>query len=683
MTESSGESATLREHLRILRRRGWLLLGVVAICVGGAAAWAFITHPVYEARAELVVASPSGSRSAVLAAAAPVLSMLGDPVSALGGGDLATQMQIVDSRPSLEGAWGLMHERPEVLDRLLATGLTEQLMEELPGIVADLGDQPPPSRWPDEWQELLDTLVVTPVEESEIIEVRCEAPDPQRARDFTNALVLAYIGRSLGDARATTRRTRTYVEQQLADVELRLAEAEESLRRFGERSGTVALEETAREQIGLLARLNEQAAVAESTLSARRALREELDAELQSMDDRVVAYTITRRNPEIVELQGELARAEAERVRLLEEYAPESMPVRRATAGVEELRARLRASATDVVDARQEALNPVAQEIARQMIVAEGEELAAERSMRVLRAAAGRIESELSGLPSEQVALLKLQRELELLERFYLALKEKQQEYEITERAKSPASRLVSHAIAPDEPARPRKFLTIAAGLVAGMLLGLLAVGLAEQLDERVHDAQQAADMLGVPVAASLGEGWETDDGGETEVVLLSLRGHIAALCRGHTGPDALVLASHGEIGVAEALAGRLADLAREDGERVLVMSAASEEAEGEGDLDAALSAGVDAEQAQRQFAESEANLVIAVPPADSGLLMASPLLEAGYPLAVIVGLRETHVPDAQGLVALAAEHAAGPVFAIITGGRRSSARYITAGTRT
>ncbi|MFP4248338.1 MAG: GumC family protein [Armatimonadota bacterium] len=681
MTASCGESATLREHLRILRRRGWLLLGVVAICVGGAGAWALLANPVYEARAELVVASTSGPRSAVLAAAAPVLSMLGDPVSALGGGDLATQMQIIDSRPSLEDAWGLMRERPEVLDRLLATGLTEELMEDLPGIVADLGDQPPPSRWPDEWQELVDTLVVTPVEESEIIEVRCEAPDPDRARDFTNALVLAYLGRSLGDARATTRRTRSYVEQQLEDVEIRLAEAEERLRQFGERAGTVALEETAREQIGLLARLNEQAAVAESTWNARRALREELDAELQAMDDRVVAYTVTRRNPEIVELQGELARAEAERVSLLEEYAPESMPVRRATAGVEELRSRLRASAIDVVDARQEALNPVAQEIAREMIVAEGEELAAEQSMRVLRGAAGRVESELSGLPDEQVAHLKQQRELELLERFYLGLKEKQQEYEITEQAKTPASRLVSHAIASDEPARPKKVLTIAAGLTAGMLLGLLAVGLAEQLDERVHDADQAATTLGVPVAVSLGEGWETDDGGDAEVALRSLRGHIGALCRGHAGPDVLVLASQGQSGAAEALAGRLADLAREDDEHVVVMTASSEEVEG--DVDAALSARIDAEQAQARLAESEADLIIAVPPADSGLLVASPLLEGGYPVGLIVGLGETPARDAQGLAALAAEHAAGAFFAIITGSQRSSARYITPGTRT
>ena len=674
---------TLRDHLRILRRRRWLLLTIVSIFAGGAAAYAFLAAPVYEARAELVVASERGPRSAVLAAAAPVLSMLGDPVSALGADDIATQMRIIEGRPSLENAWGLLHERPDVLERVVTEGLTEDLLEELPGVVAGLRSQPPPFRWPDEWQDLLETLVVAPMEDSEIIEVRCESPDPERARDFANALVLAYLGRSLADARATTRRARRYVEHQLQDVEIRLAEVEESLRQFGDRVGTVALEEAARQQIGLLVRLNEQAAVAESTLSARLALRDELAAELTAVDERVVAATVTRRNPEIADLQSELARAEAERVRLLEEYAPESMPVRRATAGVEELRARLGESAAEVLDSRQEALNPVAQEIAQKLIVAEGEGMAARESLRVLRDAARRAEGELSGLPGEQVALLKLQREMELLERFYLALKEKQQEYEISERATAPASRLVSHAIASDEPARPKKLLTIIAGLIAGILLGLLTVGLAEHLDERLHDPQEVAAELDVPVLGVLGGRWSDDGDVSGDELLRGVRRHISALSRGLGGPDVLVLGSAGDTGPAEAVARGVARVAREDGESAVVLNAVGEETEAAAELAALLSAAADDESARPQPAASGADLIVAVPPAGSGLLDAGVLLEAGYPVALVVELHQTPASAAEGLATLAKQHGSGAVVAIVTGGRHSETHYLTPGTRT
>ncbi len=687
MRDSADVPMSLRDHLRVLRRRRWPLLAVIAVCAGGASAYALLARPSYEARAELVMVSGTGQRSAVLSAAAPVLSMLGEPVSALGGADLATQVQIVESRPTLQSAWGLMHERPALLARLLSVGMSDELLEELPGIVEGLGDQPPPARWPDDWQALLDTLMVAPLEDSEIIEVRCESPDAERARDFVNALVLGYLGRSLGDARATTRHARGYVEEQLADVEVRLAEAEESLRQFAERVGTVALDESARQQVGLLVRLNEQAAVAESTLRARRALHDELDAKLAVMDDRVIDATVVRRNPEIVALQGELAQAEAGRMSLLEEYAPEAMPVRRATAGVEELRARLRATAVEVVDSRQESLNPVAQQLTQEMVVAEGEELAARESMRVLQAAASRVEGALAGLPDEQVALLKLQREIELLERFYLALKEKQQEYEIAERAKTPASRLLAHAIVSEKPARPKKLLTIAGGLMAGVLLGLLAAGLAEQLDDRLRDPQQAATVLGLPVLGVLGARWR--DGAQDAragEALLAILQHLRAIARDTDGPAAFVLASADDAGEAEAVAKALAGLAGDDGQRAVVLMPAGVDAGdggAEAGLGALLSPQTDRAAAQQALAASHAELLLAAPPAGSGLLAAAPLLALGGRIMLVVDLRHATVADAKAVASLAREHGAEPVGLIATGARASSARYLAAPART
>ena len=682
MRDSADVPMSLRDHMRVLQRRRWTLLAVLAVCAGGAIAYALLARPSYQARAELVVASDSGPRSAVLSAAAPVLSMLGEPVSALGGADLATQVQIVDSRPTLESAWGLMHERPEVLARLLSVGLSDELLEELPAIVEGLGDQPPPDRWPEDWQALLDTLMVGPLEDAEIIEVCCESPDAERARDFVNALVLGYLGRSLGDARATTRHARSYVDEQLADVEARLSEAEESLRQFGERVGTVALDETARQQVGLLVRLNEQAAVAESTLRARRALHDELDAKLAAMDERVTDATVVRRNPEIVALQEELAQAEAARMSLLEEYAPEAMPVRRATAGVEELRARLRATAVEVVDTRQETLNPVAQQLTQEMVVAEGEELAARESMRVLQAAASRVEGALAGLPDEQVALLKLQREIELLERFYLALKEKQQEYDIAERSKTPASRLLAHAIVSEKPARPKKLLTIAAGLMAGVLLGLLAAGLAEQLDDRLRDPEQAAVALGLPVLGVLAGG---ADVGESEALSAILQ-HLRALSRETDGPAAFVLTSPDDAGEAEAVARDLARLARSGGEQAVVLTQAGVDAGDGGSeegLRALLAPRTDGVAAGRALEASHADLLLAVPPAGSGLLAAAPLLARGGRVMLVVNVRQATLADAKGVVSLAREHGAEPVGLIATGARASSARYIAAPART
>jgi hypothetical protein len=267
--------------------------------------------------------------------------------------------------------------------------------------------------------------------------------------------------------------------------------------------------------------------------------------------------------------------------------------------------------------------------------------MAARQSMRVLREAAARVEARLAELPDDQVALLKLQREIELLERFYLALKEKQQEYEITERAKAPASRLVAHAIAPVEPARPKKLLTIAAGLVAGVLLGLLAVGLAEQLDDRVHEPRKAAELLGAPVVAVLGRGWEADDT-RSERVLRSVRRHLRAVAGG--GAHSVVLASSGEGETARAVADGL------------------QRAAGEG--------------------REQDGLTLEVAPAEGGLAAMAELLAAGSPVLLVIDLQDRR-ERVRGLGDLGREHATGPLTAVVTGAGRSSTDYLTPGTRT
>jgi len=691
MADDRYEPMTTRDHLRLLWRRRWLLLGVLAGCVGIAVGYIVLATPVYEARAELVVISDQTPRSAVLSAAAPLLSMLGEPVSALGGADLATQIQIIGSRPSLEAAYGLMHERPELLRRLEREGMTDELFGSLADVVESLPAQPPPASWAERYQELLESLMVAIIEDSDMIEVRCESADRALGRDFVNALVLAYLGRSLADAQATTRRTRRYVQEQLVDVEIRLAEAEHSLRQFGERIGTVALDESARQQIGLLVRLTEQAAMAESTMNARRAMQAELGSRLDEVEERIEAAITVTRNPEIAELQQALAEAEAERVGLLEEYAPGSMPVRRAGAVVEELRGRLAATSAQVIGSRQEAVNPVAQQLLQDMVIAQGEELAAAQSLRVLRRAAGRVEADLSSLPEDQVLLLRLQREIDLLERIYLALKEKEQEYEISERATAPASRLVEHAILPDEPARPKRLLSVAAGLAAGLLLGLLAVGMAEHLDDRLHDPDRAATALGVPVLATLGRGRrrvEEPDDRAREALLAVLRQiRAAAPAGGQAG--AVLACTQGDD--ARAVARALADVAAADGDRVLLIAG-----EGAGLAEAAAARRpVEAPSRVTELAMGEtslqrlhpealdfvlgaggADLVLAVATGASGVLRSAPLLRPARPLVLCIDLRRTTATAARRVLRLVGDRGAPVLGLVATGGAGSSPDY-------
>ncbi|MGD9497100.1 MAG: GumC family protein [Armatimonadota bacterium] len=694
MADERLDCMTTRDHLRLLWRRRRVLLGVLLACAALAVGYALVAPPLFEARAELVIVRDAGQRSAVLAAAAPLLSVLGEPAPALGGADVATQIQIVASRPSLEAAYGLMHERPELLRRLEREGLSDELFEALPRALQELPPQPSPASWPEGYCELLESLMVAPVEDSDLIEVRCASRDRGLVRDFVNALVLAYLGRSLADAQAATRRTRHYVEQQLEAVELRLTEAEEALRRCGERAGTVAVDEVAREQIGLLARLNEQAVLAEARMQAHGALRGELEGRLAQMDERIETATTIMRNPAITDLQRALAEAEAQRVALLQEYAPDAMPVRRAAAQVAELRAALAATSAEVIGSRQEATNPVAQQLAQELVMAQGEEMAARESMRALQAASQRVKTELSGLPAQQVTLLRLQREVELLDRSYVALKEKQQEYEISERVQRPSSRLVEAAVLPDEPARPRRLLVIAAGMAAGLLLGLLAAGMAEHLDVRLHEPERAARSLGLPVLGTLGRRWQAAEGADeaARAALRAIVGQVRAVAPRGARAGAVVVSA--DAGEAQALARALAGVAAGEGERVLLVGGTgaglAEAAAGSQALEVGMGVHelplgemplqrLAPEALEGALAASGADMVLVAAGGTAGLLATLPLMRPDRPAVLCADVRTATLTAFEGLLSLMAERGA-PVLGIVAlGAARSSSEYIPA----
>ena len=68
---------------------------------------------------------------------------------------------------------------------------------------------------------------------------------------------------------------------------------------------------------------------------------------------------------------------------------------------------------------------------------------------------------------------------------------------------------------------------------MAGLLLGLLAVGLAEQVDERPGDPERAAQVLWVPVLAALGGRWrDGEDTGAADEALRAVLRHLRARSR-------------------------------------------------------------------------------------------------------------------------------------------------------
>ena len=103
-----------------------------------------------------------------------------------------------------------------------------------------------------------------------------------------------------------------------------------------------------------------------------------------------------------------------------------------------------------------------------------------------------------------RVRLRELQREADASRTLYEAFLSRYKETSIRETANLPDSRIVSKADIPLNPSFPRTFLILPGALLAGLMLGcMLAIGI-DYFDRRVKSARQAEEITGIPTLAAI-----------------------------------------------------------------------------------------------------------------------------------------------------------------------------------
>lgn len=352
--------------------------------------------------------------------------------------------------------------------------------------------------------KLQKALQVMPVMKSSMIRVRYSSPDPKQSARVLEALSKAYLDRHL--KLHGTSGSLQFFEEQSAEAQARLSEAQDKLLKFQQSSGVVS----AAEQKDMLLqrsielRVGLQAAEAElrettrkmATLkerSGRTAAR--ISTQMRRMPNQ---YSIERLNTLLIELKNR-------RTDLVAKFKPTERVVTQIDQQIADTQKALQGAEGSIATEEASDINPLRQTLDTELNRAEAEAAGLRGRIAAMREQGSAYKRELARLetliPQEQQYV----REAKVAEENYLLYAKKQEEARIGEKMDQQKIANVVLAEAPREPVMPKgRMGTLVPAYLLALAASLALVTLLNRMKKTVYTPWELEVFSAVPVLGTV-----------------------------------------------------------------------------------------------------------------------------------------------------------------------------------
>jgi len=444
-----------------LRRQWkWVATGV-AVGIALALAIVLFGERRYEAEAKILVETPTGMG---LGAGGTLASLVGG-----GSPDLNTQAEVLTARPLLEK------------------------------VQRDAGIDEP-------YRDFAKRFRATPVRNTNIVEIKASDSTAEGAQRLAQLWAQNYLEhvRALYEQNPTALVEK--LSRELENQEQRLQTLSQRLTAFLKRRQMVAPETELTKAVEKYADLLEQA----RNLEAQRlALERQIDAIQNELQRQPRFYEATRNlaiPPEVQELNTKIAELEIQRSGLLQEFQPNTPEVKileEQIAQAKREREQILARAVDrqfLTLAKQEAVNPIYQDLLKGLLGAQSSLQATEASLTVLSRQQAQFEQLFRQTPDTMAEYTALMRQYNAVLTIWT---EKVRAYEQA-RAQQLIGKLspilLQPPALPDRPVFPRPVLSTGLGVVLGLMLGIFLALSAAFRTRALVNRWEVERLLGVPV---------------------------------------------------------------------------------------------------------------------------------------------------------------------------------------
>ena len=457
-----GVAGVGRDWLSVVRRRGWIIAEVTAVVVLASILAGRLQPEVFETHSELAIYTRQKS------------------ATTSGAGETETSISPETEVRALRS--------PEALERIAdAAGLAKN-----PGAVDFLAAR-------------LDPRITSSKDTEAIVWIYVTDGNPQRAADIADAAATTLVSKCTADATSSTQYALDQTTKLLDTTEKKLSESEDWVKRFKQTGSPVATSDDAGGSTRVGNYTSVEGSIANLRVEIATTQRELAHVkQLLPSEPKLREQKTTVRNPLGESLRQQIMTLEMQRAVMLREFTPSSEEVQAVDHQLTELRRALKEEKQQVTDQIAEHPNEIYESLRQKRVQLEQQLTGLQARQRALNDLLARRQQEVRTLPADQTEMTRMLREQRVQEQLYTMLLTRKYQMEIEKEARPKAAELLQKATVSAVPVRPNRKLYVAIGLVFGILLGLIAAGLVDQLDDTFGDAGETERHLGVPVLGDI-----------------------------------------------------------------------------------------------------------------------------------------------------------------------------------
>jgi uncharacterized protein involved in exopolysaccharide biosynthesis/Mrp family chromosome partitioning ATPase len=484
----------VREHLAVFFRHQKKIQLIVLMAILVAGPGSFLLTKIYRAEVRLLIQT---SRTP-FTMSTPLTGQVYTPTDISQKDDVATEVQIFTSPILLDK---LVHQFGEERVMEGMRGRWDWLMELPSSLVKSIFGLKSESLHNQAVRKLNVGLSVEGVRQTHVFVATLESPKPDFAAEALNALVDIYMDHHLIVRKG--KGSHEFFDEQTAQMNSSLHDAELRLQSFKDKWNIVSIEDQKRHLLQQVTQT--EGALRESQVAAAETdvriiqLRERLEGQQEA----IPLTNVSERNPLQDQLKNRLLQMELEYA----QYVPDSPAAGELQREMAAVRARLQAESAKVTGAATSGVNQTYQELKKNLVMEESRKESLRPRLAELSKQLKAYRDALNNLDQRELELRGLMREVRVKQEaldLYLKKEEESRIDEVLDRKGISNVTAIERAAVPEKAVRPRKFLNLLVGLMAGLIGGFGSAYASEYLRQSFTSRDEVLRALRRPVTAAL-----------------------------------------------------------------------------------------------------------------------------------------------------------------------------------